>query len=68
MKIQKNDSNQIISKNHIHVAFGVLGLTDRTTIHGKYRKSVLPLFFDFVSLFNAKRLSIKMFLEIALVS
>ena len=50
------------------MAFGVLGLTDKSRIRGQSPKKVLSSFFDSFSLSNTKRLSIKAFLEVTLVS
>ena len=50
------------------MAFGLYGLTDRSRIRGQSRKSVLFPFFDSFSLSTAKRLTIKAFLEVTLVS
>ena len=60
--------NQINSENQIHMAFGVLGLMERSRIDTQSRKRVLPSSLDSLSLFNAKLLSIKRSLEMALDS
>ena len=46
----------------------VLGLTDRSRIREQSQKRVLSSFLDSFLLSNAKRLSIKVFLEVTLVS
>ena len=50
------------------MAFGVLGLTDRSRIHRESRKKVLPSSLNSIPLIDEKRLAIKRFLEITLVS
>ena len=47
---------------------GIRDQTDRSRIRGESRNRVLSSFFDFFSLFNAKKLTIKAFFKVTLVS
>ena len=61
----ENSQNWNTPQNHIHVPFNVSGLT---SLLWQSRKTVLSLFFDSFSLSNAKKLPMKAFLELNLVS